>query len=73
MCKLNENFEVDRRILKCARIRYSLVELTTINTPNSRKNINIPIEESVISMLNSYLELKFEFIKQADNSRYANG
>ena len=73
MFKLNENYEVDRRILKCDYIRYSPAETSTINTPNTQIHINIPREDSVISLLNSYLDLNFEVIKKADNSRYANG
>ena len=73
MFKLNENYEVDRRILKCDYKRYSPAETSTINTPNSQVYINIPREDSVISLLNSYLDLIFELIKKADNSRYANG
>ena len=73
MFKLNENYEVDRRILKCDYIRYSPAETSTINTPNSQVYINIPREDSVISLLNSYLDLNFEVIEKADDSRYANG
>ena len=73
MFKLKENYEVDRKILKCDYIRYSPAETSTINTPNSQIYINIPREDSVISLLNSYLDLSFEVIKRADNSRYANG
>ena len=73
MFKLNENYEVDRRILKCDYIRYSPAETSTINTRNSQIYIKIPREDSVISLLNSYLDLYFEVIKRADNSRYANG
>ena len=73
MFKPNETYEVDRRILKCDYIRYSPAETSTINTPNSQIYINIPGEDSVISLLNSYLDLNFEIIKRADNSRYANG
>ena len=73
MFKLNEKYEVDRRILKCDYIRYSPSETSTINTPNSQIYINIPREDSVISLSNSYLDLNFEVIKRADNSRYANG
>ena len=72
MFQLNENYEVDRRILKCDYIRYSPAETSTINTPNSRIYINIPRKDSVIFLLNSYLDLYLEFIKKADNSRYAN-
>ena len=73
MFKLNENYEVDRRILKCDYIRYSPAETSTINTPNSQIYVNIPREDSVISLLNSYLDLNFEVIKRNDDSRYANG
>ena len=73
MFKLNENYEINRDILKCDYIRYSPAETSTINTPNSQIYINIPREDSVISLLNIYLDLSFEVIKRADNSRYANG
>ena len=73
MFKLNENYEVDRKILKCDNIRYSPAETSTINTPKSQIYINIPREDSVISLLNSYLDLSFEVIKKDDNSRYVNG
>ena len=73
MFKLNENYEVDRRILKCDYIRYSTAEISTVNTPNSQIYINIPREDSVISLLNSYFDLNFEVIKKVDDSRYGNG
>ena len=73
MFKLNENYEVYRRILKCDYIRYSAAETSTVTTPNSQICINIPREDSVISLMNSYLDLNFEVIKKADNSRYGNG
>ena len=73
MFKLNENYGVDRRILKCDYIRYSAAETSTKNLPNSQIYINIPREDSVISLLNSNLDLKFEVIKKVDDSRYGNG
>ena len=73
MFNLNENYEVDRRILKCDYIRYSPAETSTINTPNSRIYINIPREDSVISLLDSYFDLNFEVVKRTDSSRYGNG
>ena len=73
MFNLNENFEVGRRILKSEYIRYSPAETSTINTSNSQIYISIPREDSFISLLNTYLDLNFEVIKRADNSRYANG
>ena len=71
MFKLSENYEIDRRILKCDYIRYSPVEISTINTANSQTYINIPREDSVISLLNSYLELDFDVLKAGSNNRYA--
>ena len=72
MFKLSENYERDRRILKCDYIRYSPAEISTINTANSQTYINIPREDSLISLLNSYLELNFDVLKAATNDRYAN-
>ena len=73
MFKLNENYEVDRRLLNCDYVRSSPAETSTKNTLNSQKYIFIPREDSVASLLNSYLDLNFEVIKRTDNSRYANG
>ena len=70
MFKLSENYEVDRRILKCDYIIYSPAEISTINTANSQIYINIPREDSVISLLNSYNELNFDVLHAADNNRY---
>ena len=72
MFKLSENYEIDRRILKCDYIRYSPAEIPTINTANSQVYINIPREDSVISLLNSYLELNFDVLQAATNNRYVN-
>ena len=73
MFTLNDYYEIDRRILKCDYITYSPAETSTINTPNSQIYIHIPREDSVISLLNSFLDLKFEIIRKADNTRYGNG
>ena len=70
MFKLSENYEVDRRTLKCDYIRYSLAEKSTKNTANSQIYINIPRKDSVISLLNSYLELSFDVLQAASNNRY---
>ena len=53
MFKLGEKYEIDRKFLKSAYIRYSPSEISTINTPNSQICINIPREYSVISLLKS--------------------
>ena len=70
MFKLSENYEVDGRILKCDYIRYSLAEISTINTANSQIYINIPREDSVISLLNSYFELNFDVLRVDNSNRY---
>ena len=70
MFKLSEKYEIDRRILKCDYIRYSPSEISTINTPNSQRYINIPREDSVISLLNSYTELNFDVLKATTSNRY---
>ena len=70
MFKLSENYEFDRRILKCDYIRYSPAEISTINTANSQIYINIPREDSVISLLNSYLELNFDVLRADNSNRY---
>ena len=70
MFKLSEKYEIDRRILKCDYIRYSPAEISTINTANSQIYINIPREDSVISLLNSYLELNFDVLRADNSNRY---
>ena len=73
MFNLCEKYEVDRRILKCDYIRYSPSEISTINTANSQIYVNIPREDSVISLLNSYLDLNIDAVHAATNNRYADG
>ena len=71
MFKLSEKYEIDRKFLKCDYIRYSPSEISTINTPNSQIYINIPREDSVISLLNSYIEIHFDVLQAATGNRYA--
>ena len=71
MFKLSEKYVINRDILKCDYIRYSPSEISTINTANSQVYINIPREDSVISLLNSYLELNFDVLHARTNNRYA--
>ena len=73
MSKLSEKFSTNRDILNCDYIRYSPSELSTINTPISQVYINIPREDSVISLLNSYLEINFDVLHAAINNRYIDG
>ena len=72
MFKLSEKYEVDRWILKCDYIRYSPSEISTINTANSQIFINIPREDSFISLLNSYIDLNFDVVHRVNNDRYEN-
>ena len=73
MFKLSEKYSMNRDITKCDYIRYSPSEISTINTANSQVYINIPREDSVISLLNSYLELNFDVLHAATNNRYVDG
>ena len=73
MFKLSEKYSINRDILTCDYIRYSPSEISTINSPNSQVYINIPREDSVISLLNSYLELNFDVLHAATNNRYVDG
>ena len=73
MFKQNQNNEVDRRILKCEYFRFSPAETSTTDTPNSLIFINIPREDSVVSLLTSYFDLNFEVIKKAENCRQSIG
>ena len=65
MFNMNENYEVERKILKCDYIRYSPAETSTINISNSQIYNNIPREDTVISLLNNYLDLNLEDIKKS--------
>ena len=73
MFKLGEKYSINKDISKCNYIPYSLSEISTINTPNSQVYIKIPREDSVISLINSYLELNFGVLHAATNNRYADG
>ena len=70
MLEQNEKYEVNRNILKCDYIRYSPSETSTINTAISHISINIPTEDSVISLLNSYVNLDFDVLHAATGNRY---
>ena len=63
MFKLNEIYEIERRILRCDYICSSPAETSTINTPNSQIYINIPREDSVIILLYSYFDLNVVILK----------
>ena len=70
MFKLNENYEVDRRILKCDYIRYSPCETSAIDTSSSQTHINILRGDSVNSLLGSLLTATVDVLHAATNNRY---
>ena len=70
MFKLSEKYEIIRKFLKCDFIIYSPSEISTINTASSQISINIPREDGVIPLLNSYLELNFDVLHAATNNRF---
>ena len=71
MFKLNEQYEVSRSFLECEYIKYSPSEISTIITAFSQIDINIPREDSVISLLKNYLYLFFDVVHAGNNNRYA--
>ena len=73
MFKLSEKYSINRDSTKCDYIRYSPSEISTINTANSQVCINIPRENSVVSLLNSYLKINFDVLHAASNNRYVDG
>ena len=73
MFKPSEKYQIDRRIVKCDSIRYSPSEKSKMNTPKSQIYIKIPREDSVISLLNIYLDLNLDVLHAAAGYRYADG
>ena len=73
MFNLSQKYSINRDITKYDYIRYSPSETSRTNTANSQVYINIPREDSVISLLNSYLELSFDVLHAATNNRYVDG
>ena len=73
MFKLSEKYSINKDISKSDYIRYSPSEISTINNPNSQVYIIIPREDSVISLLKSYLELNFDVLHAATSNRYVDG
>ena len=73
MFRLSEKYQIDRRIQKCDYIRYSPSEISKKNTANSQIYINIPREDSLISLLKSYIDPNFDVLNATTNNRYADG
>ena len=73
MFKLNKIHGIIRRTLKCVSIRCSPSQLSTINTASAQIHINLPREDSVISLLKIYLDSNFDVVQGATNNRYVDG
>ena len=73
MFKLNDKYEIIRNILKCDYNKYSPSEVSTINTAISQTYINVSRENSVISLLNRFLNLNVHLVQAGTNKRYVDG
>ena len=74
MLKLNDNYEVALRSIKCDDIRYSPSEISTISTGTSKFCTNLDtFQLFLVSLLNIYLELNFGVLHAVDNTTYAIG
>ena len=71
MFKLKEKFEINGNILKCIYNRHSPSKINKISTAKSQIHIKKPRKDSVISLLNSYLDLKFDVLHAACNDTFA--
>ena len=63
---------MDKPIQKTDFIKYSPINLATINNNNSNISIIFPREDAYICLQNSYILLEFEVFKN-DDTRYADG
>ena len=70
MFKLNGTYEINRNISKWDYIRYSPSEFSTIITAITQVHNNIPREDSLISLLKSYLDFDFDVFNAATNNRF---
>ena len=70
MFKLIEKYEINGNISKGEHKRYSPGEICTINTANCQIYIKIIREDSVISLLKSYLDLSFDVLHAVTVNKY---
>ena len=73
MFKKNEKYEDKKGILKCDYRRFSSCKICTIDTANSQVYIKKRREDSIIYLLNSYLDLNFDVVSAATKNIYADG
>ena len=74
MFNLSQKFAVGRLILKCDYTIYRPPSLNLVNGESNQFFIDIPREDSAISLKGSYLELDFSVTHRADaHARYTDG
>ena len=74
MFLLSKKFAVDRPILKCEYIEFFPPSINLVNGKKSQIFVDIPREDSAISMRDCYLELDFIVTHRASaHARYADG
>ena len=74
MFTLSQKYAIERHILNCDYVRYAQPSLNLVNAQNIQAFIDIPRENSDLSLKDSYLELDFIVSHLANgHSRYANG
>ena len=62
---LSQKHAVDRTILKCDYNRYTAPSLSLVNGENNQIFIDIPRDDSAISLKDSYLDLDFNVINRS--------
>ena len=65
MLNLSQKYAVDRPILKCDYIRYTPPSLNLVNGENNQIFIDIPREDSAISLKDGYLDLNLNVTHRA--------
>ena len=69
---LKNTKKISRELYKSDFYRYIPSSLTTVNNNNSNITINIPREDSYISLQNSYILINFE-VTRVDDTKYVDG
>ena len=68
MFPLKSKYTFEQPIHKIDFIKYSPINLATVNNANSNISISLPREDAYICLQNSYISLEFEDLKN-DNTR----
>ena len=74
MFNLSQKSAVDRSFLKCDFISYTPTSLNLVNGERNQIFVDIPGEDSALSLRNCYLDLDFSVTHRAGaQARYADG